>query len=194
MTLDFTLGELTACGAHRRGHFRLSSGLHSADYLQCALYLAEPTRAARAGVLLAAAVRSAELAPAVVVAPALGGIIIGHETARALGVPCLFSERVDGEMALRRGFAVDRGTPVLVVEDVVTTGRSTREVLALLEAAGARPVGLASIVNRSGQDNPFAPLPYRALLAVELAAWPPDDCPLCHDGVPVEKPGSRPVA
>lgn len=194
MSLEFTLGELTACGAHRRGHFRLSSGLHSADYLQCALYLAEPAQAARAGVLLAAAARAADMAPAVVVAPALGAVIIGHETARALGVPCLFTERVDGEMALRRGFAVAPGTPALVVEDVVTTGRSTAEVVTLLAAAGAETVGLASIVNRSGRANPFAPRPYRALLAVEFETWPPDECPLCRAGVPVEKPGSRPVA
>ena len=89
MSLPFTLDELTACGAHRRGHFRLSSGLHSADYLQCALYLADPTRAARAGTLIAAAVRAAELAPELIVAPALGGVIVGHETARALGLPAV---------------------------------------------------------------------------------------------------------
>lgn len=194
MSLPFTLDELTACGAHRRGHFRLSSGLHSGDYLQCALYLADPTRAARAGTLIAAAVRDVGLAPELVVAPALGGVVVGHETARALGLPFLFTERSDGEMALRRGFAVERGQRVVVVEDVVTTGRSTREVLALLESAGAIPVGLASMVNRSEIHNPFDPLPYRALLAAGFPTWPPESCPLCADGVPVEKPGSRPVS
>ncbi len=194
MSLPFTLDELTACGAHRRGHFRLSSGLHSRDYLQCALYLADPTRAARAGTLIAAAVRDAGLAPELVVAPALGGVVVGHETARALGLQFVFTERSDGEMALRRGFRVEPGQRVVVVEDVVTTGRSTREVLALLEAAGARPVGLASIVDRSGAGNPFAPLPYRSLVAVAFPTWPPEECPLCAEGLPVERPGSRPLS
>ncbi len=194
MSRPFELDELTACGAHQQGHFLLSSGLHSGDYLQCALYLAEPRRAERAGRLLAAAVDGAVRGVDLVVAPAMGGLIIGHETARALGVPFAFAERADGVMVLRRGFAVIPGQRVVIVEDVVTTGRSTREVIDVLTDAGADVVGLASLVNRSGVANPFEPLPYRALLEVAFPTWPADSCPLCADGVPIAKPGSRPIA
>jgi orotate phosphoribosyltransferase len=188
-----TLDEFTECGSHQRGHFLLSSGLHSGDYLQCALYLADPRRAARAGGLLAAAVSAAAAAVELVVAPAMGGLIIGHETARALGVPFLFTERADGEMLLRRGFAVADGQRVVVVEDVVTTGKSTREVIEVLEKAGARVVGVASLINRSGVANPFEPRPYRALLELSFPTWSADACPLCADGVPIAKPGSRAI-
>ncbi len=194
MTDTLTLDELTAAGAHRRGHFRLSSGLHSGDYLQCALYLADPRRAARAGGMIAARIAALGIRPDLVVSPALGGVIIGHETARALGVPFLFTERQDGRMTLRRGFAVAPGQTILVVEDVVTTGKSTREVLAVLKAAGGDVRAVASMVNRSGAANPFEPLPYAALLAVNFPTWKPEDCPLCRRGLPIEKPGSRPVA
>lgn len=193
MSDRLSLAELTACGAHQRGHFLLSSGLHSADYLQCALYLAQPRRAARAGALLAAAIDDAGLRPEVAVAPALGGLIIGHETARALDVPFLFTERADGVMALRRGFGIAPGQRVAVIEDVVTTGRSTREVIAVLESSGAEVVGVGSMVNRSAVAQPFAPLPSRHLMAVEFPTWPAAECPLCRDGVPIAKPGSRPI-
>lgn len=193
MTEDFNLDELTACGSHQQGHFLLSSGLHSGDYLQCALYLAEPSRAARAGGLLAEALRGALGELDLVVSPAMGGLIIGHETARALGLPFLFTERADGEMVLRRGFAVASGQRVVIVEDVVTTGRSTREVVDVLAADGAEVVGLASMVNRSGKANPFEPLPYRSLLEASFPTWTADDCPLCAAGVPIAKPGSRPI-
>jgi len=188
-----SLAELTACGAHQRGHFLLSSGLHSGDYLQCALYLAQPRRAAKAGELLAAALSAAGLVPDLVVAPAMGGLIIGHETARTLDLPFLFVEREAGAMTLRRGFALAPGQRVLVVEDVVTTGRSTREVFAIVERAGAEVVGVGSLVNRSGDERPFAPLPSRHLLGVTFPTWPAGDCPLCRDRVPIAKPGSRPM-
>jgi orotate phosphoribosyltransferase len=194
VTEPFELAELTSCGAHRQGHFLLSSGLHSGDYLQCALYLAEPRRAERVGRLLASAVEAAVSELDLVVSPAMGGLIIGHETARALGVPFLFTERADGVMVLRRGFAVAPGQQIVIVEDVVTTGRSTREVIDVLTDAGAEVVGLASLVNRSGVANPFEPRPYRALLEVAFPTWPADECPLCGDGVPIDKPGSRPIA
>ena len=193
MTDRFTLAEFTACGSHQQGHFMLSSGLHSGDYLQCALYLAEPQRAARAGGLLADAVADAVPSIDLVVSPAMGGLIIGHETARALSLPFLFTERVDGVMVLRRGFAVAPGQRVVIVEDVVTTGKSTREVVEVLAADGAEVVGLASMVNRSGNANPFEPLPYRALLEASFPTWTTDECPLCADGVPIAKPGSRPI-
>lgn len=193
MTETFSLTEFTACGSHQQGHFMLSSGLHSGDYLQCALYLAEPRRAARAGGMLAVALSEAVSEIDLVVSPAMGGLIIGHETARSLGLPFLFTERADGEMVLRRGFAVSPGQRVVIVEDVVTTGKSAREVIDVLTAAGAEVVGFASIVNRSGNSNPFEPVPYRALLEVAFPTWTTDDCPLCADGIPIAKPGSRPI-
>ncbi len=193
MTERLELTELTACGAHQRGHFRLSSGLHSGDYLQCALYLAHPRRAARAGSRLAAALLEAGHEPDVVVAPALGGLIIGYAAAAALDRPFLFTERSDGRMSLRRGFGFAMGQRVAIVEDVVTTGRSTREVVEVVEAAGARVVAMAALVNRSGRTNPFDPLPFVPLLEVAFPTWDPDDCPLCRAGEPIVKPGSRPA-
>jgi orotate phosphoribosyltransferase len=189
-----TLEDLSASGSHRRGHFRLSSGLHSADYLQMALHLAVPRRARHAGSLLADALRAVVEAPDLVVSPAIGGLIIGHETASALDLPFLFAERdQDGVMGLRRGFAVERGQRLVVVEDVITTGGSVREVIAAAELDGGRPVGVGSLVNRSGVANPFAPLPFVTLVEVAFPTWQPDECPMCREGVPIEKPGSRPV-
>lgn len=193
MSNSLSIAEFTACGSHQQGHFLLSSGLHSGDYLQCALYLAEPRRAAHAGSLLAAAVADAVPEIDLVVSPAMGGLIIGHETARALGLPFLFTERADGEMVLRRGFAVAPGQRIVIVEDVVTTGKSTREVIEILETEGALVVALASMVNRSGNSNPFEPKPYRTLLEASFPIWSADECPLCRDGVPIAKPGSRPI-
>ena len=192
--MNLSLDELTACGAHQEGHFLLSSGLHSGDYLQCALYLAHPSRAARAGGMLADEVTAAQLDPQIIIAPAMGGLIIGHETARALDLPFLFTERSEGTMVLRRGFGVAPGQRVVVIEDVVTTGRSTREVIEILEELGAAVIGVASMINRSGRSRPFAPLPSRSLLDVDFPTWTADECPLCREGVPISKPGSRPVA
>jgi orotate phosphoribosyltransferase len=193
VSTGLTLDELTACGAHQQGHFLLSSGLHSGDYLQCALYLAHPRRAARAGGLLADAIADAGLDPNIVIAPAMGGLIIGHETARALDLPFLFTERSEGNMVLRRGFGVVPGQRVVVIEDVVTTGRSTREVIDILEGLGAAVIGVASMVNRSGKSQPFASLPSRHLLEVDFPTWTVEECPLCREGVPIAKPGSRPI-
>jgi len=193
VTVRLTLAELADCGAHQTGHFRLSSGLHSSHYLQCALYLADPRRAGRAGELLASTIDGTVDHPDLIVSPALGGVIIGHETARALAVPFLFAERTDGAMALRRGFALAPGQRVVVVEDVVTTGGSSREVVALAEAGGAEVLAVASLVNRAGPDNPFHPLPFQSLLDVSFPVWRPEECPLCRDGVSIQKPGSRPI-
>lgn len=186
---SITLDDMAAAGALLEGHFRLSSGLHSTRYLQCAVYLAEPARAEVAGRQLAARARNE--AAQLVVSPSLGGVIIGHEVARALGVPFFFTERADGAMALRRGFHIEAGTRVLVVEDVVTTGGSTREVMEVVGRKDGVVVGVASMVNRSGGENPFAPLPYTALLNLEIPNYAPESCPLCAAGVPVVKPGSR---
>jgi orotate phosphoribosyltransferase len=193
MISRLTLADLAAHGSHQRGHFRLSSGLHSSDYLQCALYLANPVRAERAGADLARTIGSVMVEPSLIVSPALGGLIIGHETARAFRVPFLFTERVDGAMTLRRGFAVAPEQPIVVVEDVVTTGGSSKEVVELLTSLGGYVLGVASLVNRSGLGNPFEPLPYAAMLEANFPAWEPSECPLCKEGRPIVKPGSRPV-
>ena len=175
-------------GALLDGHFRLSSGLHSGAYLQCALVLQQPSEAEVIGRALADSVR--ELRPTVVLAPALGGIIIGHEVARALGVRAIFAERQDGVLTLRRGFTISPSDRVLVVEDVLTTGGSTRETIAVADAAGAPVVGVASIVDRSGGAVRFD-VPFRSLADVAVPLYEPDACPWCSKGVPVVKPGSR---
>lgn len=179
-------------GAYLRGHFRLTSGLHSPEYLQCALVLQHPEHAERLGRELACA-----LAPwlrsgvDVVASPALGGVIIGHETARALGVRFVFAERESGgEMALRRGFAVAPGEAAVVVEDVVTTGGSTREVVALIERSGGRVLAAGSIIDRSGGAAEVG-VPHVALATLRVTTYPPERCPLCRQGVPLLKPGSR---
>jgi orotate phosphoribosyltransferase len=180
---------LAESGALRRGHFRLSSGLHSPAYVQCALLLELPSRAREVGGALAERLR--EHAPESVLSPALGGVIIGHEVASALGVPFRFTERQEGVMALRRGFAIASGERVAVIEDVVTTGKSTRECAAVAEAAGARIVAIGSILDRSGGQHGFS-APYAALLRLDLPTYAPESCPLCAAGGTAEKPGSRP--
>lgn len=189
-TRDELLDLFRQSGALLEGHFRLSSGLHSSGYLQCALVLQDPRRAERLGEAIASRVRS--LRPSVVLSPALGGVIIGHEVARALGVRGLFAERQDGVLVLRRGFTIGDADRVLIVEDVLTTGGSTKETMRVATEAGGHVVGVASIVDRSGGSVRFD-VPFAALLAVDLPAYEPDACPLCGQGVPVVKPGSRPV-
>ena len=184
-------------GALLEGHFRLSSGLHSGGYLQCALVLQHPRDAEVLGKALAE--RLAGLRPTVVLSPALGGLIIGHEVGRALGVRAIFAERQDGKLALRRGFTLADSERVLVVEDVMTTGGSTRETMEVAKAAGGQVVGTASIVDRSpsagsGQAGTLQfDVPFISLLHIPLPTYEPDQCPLCALGLPVVKPGSRPV-
>ncbi len=187
------LEDFTACGAHQEGHFLLSSGLHSGDYMQCALYLAHPRRAETAGSRLASALENSGLVPDIIVGPAMGGLIIGHEVARALDRPFIFTERVDGSMTLRRGFGLAEGQTVVIIEDVVTTGKSTREVIEVLEDLGGRIIGVGSIVNRTGTPTPFNTTPYHSLLDADFPTWQPEDCPRCAEGTPIAKPGSRPV-
>jgi orotate phosphoribosyltransferase len=176
-------------GAYLRGHFRLSSGLHSPEYLQCALLLCDPLVAERLGRELAA--RCSGEVVDVVTAPALGGLIIGHEVARALGRPFLFAERdSDRKMTLRRGFHVQPGDRVLVIEDVVTTGGSTRETMQVFQQAGAVVVTAGSIFDRSGGKADLG-VPRVSLATLEVQAYPPESCPLCAAGEPVVKPGSR---
>jgi len=181
-------------GAYLNGHFRLTSGLHSPEYLQCALVLQHPKHAAELGVLLADALRT--LTPdavSVVVSPALGGLIIGHEVARALGARFIFTERDENKkMTLRRGFTIAPGEPAFVVEDVVTTGGSTRDVVDVLRAAGAHPLAAGSIIDRSGGQADVG-VPRVALATLQVVAYDPAQCPLCAQGIPAVKPGSRPV-
>jgi orotate phosphoribosyltransferase len=190
LTRDDLLHLFRRSGALLEGHFRLTSGLHSSGYLQCALVLQHPPSAELLGRAIAEQV--AALAPTAVLSPALGGIVIGHEVGRALGTRAVFAERQDGVMTLRRGFALSESDRVLVVEDVITTGGSTRETIQVATAAGARVVGAAAIVNRSGGAAPFDQ-PFHALLELAIPTFEPDACPLCAKGMAVVKPGSRPV-
>lgn len=178
-------------GALLEGHFRLSSGLHSNGYLQSALVLQDPARAAALAEALAS--RAREWSPTVVLSPALGGVIIGHEVGRALGVRALFAERQDTRLTLRRGFALGPADRVLVVEDVVTTGLSTRETIEVARSCEAEVVGAVSLIDRSAGRAEIG-LPFASLVALNLPAWASDACPLCAAGVPVTRPGSRPTA
>jgi orotate phosphoribosyltransferase len=175
-------------GALLEGHFRLTSGLHSGGYLQCALVLQHPREAERCGAAIADAVRG--LDAQVILSPALGGIVIGQEVGRALGVRAIFAERQDGRLTLRRGFSLGAGERVLVVEDVVTTGGSTRETIEVARAAGATVVGAAAIIDRSSGGT-AVDVPFHALAAIALPTYPPESCPMCAAGQPVVKPGSR---
>jgi orotate phosphoribosyltransferase len=190
MTRDDLVSLFRRSGALLEGHFRLSSGLHSTGYLQCALVLSHPADAEALGRALAERVRP--LRPTLVLSPALGGVVIGQEVGRALGVRAIFAERQDGVLTLRRGFVIAETDRVLVVEDVLTTGGSTRETIDVVRTAGAQIVGVASIVDRSGGTARFD-VPYESLLEISLPTYQPDACPLCAQGLPVVKPGSRPV-
>jgi orotate phosphoribosyltransferase len=190
VTADDILDLFRASGALLEGHFRLTSGLHSSGYLQCALVLQHPREAAICGAALADRVR--DLGVQVVLSPALGGIVIGQEVGRALGVRAIFAERQEGTLSLRRGFTLAPGEKVLVVEDVVTTGGSTKETIDVARAAGAEVVAAGSIIDRSGGQQRID-VPYHALAVVSLPTHPPESCPLCLAGLPVVKPGSRAV-
>ena len=179
---------LEETGALLQGHFRLSSGLHSPNYVQCALLLEHPRHANAIGAALADRVRA--ITPQRIVAPALGGVIIGYTVAQALGVPSIFTERKDGAMTMRRGFRLKAGERIVIIEDVVTTGKSTRETAAVVEQHGGIVAGFGSILNRSGRENPFD-APYASLLALSLDTYEESACPLCAKGVPIDAPGSR---
>lgn len=199
-TEEDVLSMLKETGAILEGHFKLSSGRHSDFYVQCALALQHPDVGEALGRSLAA--RYARYATGaksggvnspvdVVIGPALGGILVSYEVARALGVRSLFAERQGTELALRRGFFMRRGERVLVVEDVITTGGSVREVISLVRDAGAVVVGVGCIVDRSGGRGQFG-VPVFRLVSVEARDYDPASCPLCDMGVPLTKPGSRP--
>lgn len=191
MTRDQLLDLYRRSGALLEGHFRLTSGLHSSGFMQCALVLQDPPTAEALGRELAQHLRT--FGATVVLSPALGGLIIGHEVARALGVRAIFAERQDAALTLRRGFTLSSADRVIVIEDVVTTGTSTRETMQVAAAAGARVVGAGSVVDRSGGHSNLG-VPYTSLLQIDLPTYQPESCPLCAAGQPVVKPGSRPTA
>lgn len=190
---------LKETGALLEGDFLLSSGRYAQRYVQCAQLLQHPQAAGEVCALLADQIRasSGERTPVdVVIGPAMGAVTLGYELARALGVRGIFAERkAEGGFQLRRGFRVEPGERVLIAEDVVTTGGSAREVEKMLDEMGVQNVRYASLVNRSGQDNPFGERPYDALLPLEIPSWDPSELPADHEGLArAVKPGSRPAA
>lgn len=171
------------------GHFLLSSGLHSPNYLQCALILQKPKVAEKLCKGLARQLKGVRIDA--VIGPAIGGVIVSYELARALKVRSLFAERPEGAFCLRRGFAIKRGEKILVVEDVITTGKSTYEVIDLVKSLGGKVAGVASVVDRSGGAAVFE-TDFHALLRVNVKTYRPEDCPLCRERrIPLTKPGSR---
>ena len=174
-------------GALLEGHFILTSGLHSDRYFQCARVLQHPRHAERLCGIIAERFRSARIDA--VIAPALGGIVVGQEVGRQLGVRSMFAERKDGRLLLRRGFEVARGERILVCEDVITTGGSVGEVIGIVAASGGELAGVGAIVDRSGGTAPFPGLV--AALRIDVVTYDPRVCPLCARGIPAEKPGSR---
>lgn len=193
---DKTLAAFHRTGAYLQGHFKLTSGLHSPEYLQCALVLQHPDLAQQLGADLALELQSATRYAKIdfVAAPAMGGLIIGHEVARALGARFIFAERDAGtrQMALRRGFTVQPAEKGIVIEDVITTGGSSAEVIKLLQEKGAIVAAAGSIIDRSGGTADLK-VPRVMLATLQVAAYPEMECPMCRDGLPVEKPGSRPA-
>jgi orotate phosphoribosyltransferase len=189
---DPVLSLFVERGALLEGHFLLSSGLHSPRYLQCARVLMDPALATRLGGALAERLRDAlgGVQPGAVVAPALGGVLVAHEVARAFGCRGLFTERQDGVMSLRRGFTLEAGEPVVVVEDAITTGKSTREVLDAMKAHNARVLAVGSLIDRSVGEVDFG-VPRRSLVRLDVPTYPADSCPLCAAGSRPVKPGSR---
>lgn len=181
---------LTKTRAYKQGHFKLSSGLHSGAYLQCALVLQNPIIASRIAKVLAG--KFMQDAPDVVVGPAMGGIVLAYELARALKARAIFTERdANGNMTLRRGFMISPENKVLVAEDVLTTGKSVKEVLSLLKQDGIRPVRIAAIVDRSARKIDFDGIKAESLIKLNVPTFEETACPLCQEGIPIVKPGSR---
>lgn len=178
--------ELKQSEALLEGHFLLSSGRHSNRYCQCAKLLQYPDRAERVLSVVTEQLKGKQID--MVVGPAMGGIIVAYELGRQLGVPAIFTEREDGKMTLRRGFEVKPGQKLLITEDVVTTGKSSLETIEVLKSYGAEVVGIACIANRCTQELPY---PIYGAVKLDIESWEPADCPLCKQGIPYVKPGSR---
>jgi len=191
LTRDQLLAIFRKANALQRGHFELASGLHSGHYFQCAQFLQHPRLAAI--VCRELARRFASKKPTIIIGPAIGGILVSYEVARVLGTRALYTERVDAEMQLRRGFTVTKHDRILIVEDVITTGESARKVADLMEALGAKIVGIGVIVDRSGGSVKFPKRwKYERLLILDFEHFNRHDCPLCKENVPLTHPGSRP--
>ncbi len=191
MTEDEILAEFRAVGALLEGHFLLSSGRHSAHFLQCARLLMNPQRAAQIAIAIAQKIpRDIRSHVQAVISPAMGGLIIGHEMGRALEVDAMFLERPDGVFELRRGFAVEKGTKILMVEDVVTTGRSSREAIKAIEAAGGEVIAAASVVDRSGGKADLG-VPFFPLVELNFPTYAPEELPPELAAMEAMKPGSR---
>ncbi|MDR3645046.1 MAG: orotate phosphoribosyltransferase [Clostridia bacterium] len=188
MTSEQVLDIYKKTGALLTGHFLLSSGLHSEQYLQSALVLQQPDIATKLCAALADHFKNSRIE--VVIAPALGGVFVSHETARALGVRAIFAERANGNLTLRRGFTIKSGERVLVVEDVITTGKSTKETIEVVKNAGGIVIAAASLIDRSG-GNAAIGVPYRSLVTLTVPAYAPEACPMCKAGSTPIKPGSR---
>lgn len=188
---DEVFAEFRSCEALLEGHFLLSSGRHSGHYLQCARVLMDPMRASRLASALAARLpRDLRKRIGTVVSPAMGGIIFGHEMGRALGVEAIFVERPDGVFGLRRGFSLNEGEEVLLVEDVITTGLSSREAIKAIEEAGGKVIAAAALVDRTG-GNVDLGVPFYPLLALEFPTYAADEVPAELAAIPAIKPGSR---
>lgn len=194
MTEEEVLAEFRAAGALLEGHFILSSGLHSARYLQCALVLMDPMRASALASALAATIpRETRSQIGIIVSPAMGGVVIGHEMGRALGVEAIFVERPSGSFQLRRGFRLEPGQKVLLVEDVVTTGLSSREAVKAVEKAGGEVIAAAALVDRSGGEADLG-VPFYPLVSLAVPTYEEDKLPPELAAIPAEKPGSRKTA
>lgn len=191
MTAEQVLGLFKETGALLEGHFQLTSGLHSNQYFQCAKVLQYPEHCEALCSVIASRMRQSDIHA--VIAPALGGIVVGQEVGRQLRTRTLFAERKDGVMQLRRGFDIHEGERVLVCEDVVTTGGSVNEVITIMRHLGGVPVGVACIVDRSGGTVRFSDTlePLTAVLTLKAVTYDPATCPLCAAGTPAVKPGSR---
>ena len=189
MTQKEILSIFEKTGAILKGHFKLSSGLHSAQYLQCVRVLQHPEYAAALCKTLAVKFSPR---PTAVIAPALGGIVVSYEVARALGARSLFTERVDGKMTLRRGFELTKNDNVLVVEDVVTTGLSTKEVIEVVKSHGPKLIGVGCLVDRSGNKIDFGTR-FESLIKIDIPTFKPETCPMCKVKTPLTKPGSRTI-
>ena len=186
--MDSIIEHFKYCDAFLEGHFELSSGLHSPNYLQCALALQYPSDASMYGRMIAE--NFVDQNVDAVASPAIGGLVIGYAVAQALNVRFIWTERQNGEMTLRRGFSVRKGERFLVVEDVITTGGSTRECMDALTNAGAVIVGAASIIDRSNGTADVG-VPRISLASLDIPTYTPEDCPMCQSGSKAEKPGSR---
>lgn len=192
LTEQAALQEFRDAGALLEGHFILTSGFHSSAYLQCARVLMDPRRAGRLCAALAAKLKASGLVNdlSLIVSPAMGGVVVGYEMGRQLGVPAIFFERVAGKFELRRGFEIEPGQRCLMVEDVVTTGLSSRECIEAAQALGANVIAAAALADRSG-GKASLPVPFAALITLDIPNFPPDQLPASLQSIPAVKPGSR---